>query len=168
MNKIRIVLQPLRKQDNESILSLLNKKITKWIQPIPYPPTKKDILRWITKVSKKKNKTFLIVKRSTSVPIGMIWIENITKQRGELGFWLAKDHQGKGYMKEAGIVMTQYARKKLHLRKITALTVGHNRASQKTLENLGFILKKTIKKDFKDQHGKWCDVFVYEKLLDSS
>ena len=95
----------------------------------------------------------------------MIWIEKINKQQGEIGFWIAKEFQGNGYVKEAGNLIIEYIDKKLHLGKLIALTTGYNTASQKTLKNLKFILKKTIKKDFKDKIGRWCDVLIYERQL---
>lgn len=65
MHKFRVLLKPLKKENTDSIISLLDKEITKWINNIPYPPNRKDLIYWISQISKKKNKTFLIIKKSS-------------------------------------------------------------------------------------------------------
>ena len=160
----RTKLTLLKKADHPKIHNLIGKEITLWINPIPYPPKKQDIYNWLNQMSKKSNKTFTIRKKINNVIIGMIWIEDITKSQAEIGFWLGKKYQGKGYMKEAGKLITKHARK-LKIKKLKAITVGKNISSQKTLEKLGFSLKKVFKKDFKNQLKEWCDVLIYEQRL---
>jgi len=164
MQESRILLKLIEKKDFRNLIPLLEKEITQWINPIPYPPTKKDLTDWLNKMSRKKNKTFVIIDKSNFDPIGMIWIENIKDAIGEIGFWIAKKFQGKGYVKEAGKIMIILS-KNLKLKKLSALTVGHNVGSKRTLESLGFTLKKTIKKDFIDKIGNLSDVLIYEKML---
>ena len=165
MKNKRVILRIIKRKDYNKIIFLLDKDITKWINPIPYPPKNKDLIDWLDFLSKANNKCFVIIEKNKANIIGMIWVENITKQQGEIGFWIAQKFQGKGYMKRAGNLLINYAKEKIDLRKLKALTTNRNLASQKTLESLGFILKQKIKKDFKNRLGNWCDVLIYEKKL---
>jgi len=149
MKNKRVILRIIKRKDYNKIIFLLDKDITKWINPIPYPPKNKDLIDWLDFLSKANNKCFVIIEKNKANIIGMIWVENITKQQGEIGFWIAQKFQGKGYIKEAGNLLKNYAKEKIELRKLKAFTTNRNITSQKTLESLGFLLKKTIKKDFR-------------------
>src|SRR3989344_6997834 len=138
MKNKRVILRIIKRKDYNKIIFLLDKDITKWINPIPYPPKNKDLIDWLDFLSKANNKCFVIIEKNKSNIIGMIWIENINKNQGEIGFWISKKFQGKGYMKQAGNLIIKYGKEKLGMKKLKALTINQNIASQKTLESLGF------------------------------
>lgn len=161
MSDAKVTIRLLKNKDYEKVSRLMNKDITQWLNTIQYPPQKKDIISWIKSMQKRGKKTFVIILKSN--PVGMIWLENLTENQGEIGFWINKKSQGRGYTKQAAILVLDYANKSLNLTKIRALTVGHNIASQRILESLGFKLKRKLKRDFRNKLGRWCDVLIYEK-----
>lgn len=83
--------------------------------------------------------------------------------RGELAYWCAPKHQGKGLMSEAGHCIIEFAFGRLALNR---LVVGHhveNSGSRKLIERLGFTLIGTEHEAFM-KHGRWIDIKTYELL----
>ena len=136
----------MKKHDYKEILSLLNTEITKWLTPIPYPPTISDKKEWLDKMMGEK--TFVIINNGKV--IGMVWIENIKGHNGEVGAWIAEKYQGFGFSKEATKQIINYAFNKLKLKNISSITTNHNKASQGLMRSLGLKIKKRLKRDFKD------------------
>lgn len=84
---------------------------------------------------------FLIFEQVSSALIGGININNITRgaaQYASLGYWLAQDAQGKGYMTEAGHAALDFAFTQIHLERMNAAALPHNRKSRAMLTRLGF------------------------------
>ena len=85
----------------------------------------------------------------------------LTYDKGELAYWCANEHQGKGVMTEAGQAVMNYGFYTLKLNKIV---VGHftcNRKSEKLIERLGFRYIGTEKEAFK-KNDIWYDASHYE------
>jgi RimJ/RimL family protein N-acetyltransferase len=69
-----------------------------------------------------------------------LWRRNL-----ELGYWLAKEHRGKGIMTEAIRLMVQLGFAEFpEVTRIYATPFGSNIASQKALEKAGFTLEATL------------------------
>lgn len=91
--------------------------------------------------------------------IGIISFSSIVHgsfQSCYLGYKLAENHTGKGYMTEALKVMIAEVFKTLHLHRIEANVVLGNRKSEKLLERLGFIHEGVSRKYLKIA-GEWKD-----------
>lgn len=63
----------------------------------------------------------------------------------DIGFALLQEFENKGYAFEASLGVLGFARDKLKLNKIAAITVSYNTASIKLLEKLGMNYEKVIK-----------------------
>lgn len=73
--------------------------------------------------------------------IGGININNVARGAGQmasLGYWLDRDHQGRGLMTQAGRAVLNYAFATLHLARMNAATLAHNEKSRNMLQRLGF------------------------------
>jgi RimJ/RimL family protein N-acetyltransferase len=86
-------------------------------------------------------------------------------QQGEIGFTLARQHQGKGFVTEAASRVCDYAFTNLNLHRIVAITDCRNHASVAVLERLGFRREGHFIKNifFK---GEWGDEYLYAMLKD--
>ncbi|MGG3623491.1 GNAT family protein [Bacillus gobiensis] len=73
-----------------------------------------------------------------------------------IGYYLDKQHNGKGYMTEAVRLTVHYAFNDLNLHRIEAGVMPHNQGSMKVLEKAGFHKEGIAKKNVKI-NGKWED-----------
>jgi len=62
----------------------------------------------------------------------------------ELGFVIAKEHQGMGYAKEVCEAILKYAKCELYFEEVQALVIKENEASLKLLHKLGFVYEKDV------------------------
>lgn len=97
--------------------------------------------------------------------LGAIGLNNIVQQhrRGEIGFWLMPEHQGKGYISEALPVIIEHGFSALGLHRITAEVETDNAASAKVLVKGGFVHEGTLREcEWKD--GRVISLDVFAKL----
>jgi ribosomal-protein-alanine N-acetyltransferase len=96
--------------------------------------------------------------------LGAIGLNNIVQQhrRGEIGFWLMPEHQGKGYISEALSVILEHSFT-MGLHRIAAEVETDNAASAKVLLKAGFVHEGTLREcEWKD--GRWISLDVFAKL----
>jgi RimJ/RimL family protein N-acetyltransferase len=84
-------------------------------------------------------------------------------QQGEIGFTLARQHQGSGFATEAVSRVCDYAFTNLNLHRLVAITDCRNQASVAVLERLGFRREGHFIQNifFK---GEWGDEYLYAIL----
>lgn len=107
----------------------------------------------------------VIEKTATAEQLGDVAIHTLADSRQvEVGYTLAKEQQGQGYMREAlGCVLDALFASSKH--RVTATTDPRNKASIRLLESLGFRLEAHFIKSmwFK---GDWVDDYVFAMLRD--
>ncbi|QQK08815.1 GNAT family N-acetyltransferase [Miniphocaeibacter halophilus] len=99
--------------------------------------------------------------------IGRINISQIIRRplnKGELGYRLGKNIQGKGYGTKGVSLVVDLARKKHKLHRLEAGTSSENIPSQRVLEKNGF-RKVGIYEKYILINGIWLDNVLYEKIL---
>lgn len=82
---------------------------------------------------------------------------------GEIGYWLAQEHTGKGIVTKSVEAMIDYGFNKLHLNRIQIQCDEENTASKKIPERLGFKLEGIIRQNHK-KNGKYSDGLIYGLL----
>jgi RimJ/RimL family protein N-acetyltransferase len=84
--------------------------------------------------------TSLIFLRTDGAPelIGSIGFGRKPSGDLELGYWIARDHWGRGYATEAGRAALDFARETLRLKRLVAGHFTDNPASGRVLDKLGF------------------------------
>ncbi|MFE4106987.1 GNAT family N-acetyltransferase [Almyronema epifaneia] len=88
-----------------------------------------------------KSLRLFIFERDRRQIIGVVNFNCIVRgfrQSASLGYSLAADKQGQGYMSEALSLVLPYAFENLKLRRITAAYMPHNTRSGKLLQRMGF------------------------------
>lgn len=83
----------------------------------------------------------LLVFLKDEILIGGMNINNVARgaaQYGSLGYWLAENAQGHGYMTEAAAATLHHAFTELAFERINAATLPHNEKSKSMLKRLGF------------------------------
>ncbi|KYH31670.1 putative ribosomal N-acetyltransferase YdaF [Clostridium tepidiprofundi DSM 19306] len=111
-----------------------------------------------------RNVSFGIFKNDNL--IGKVKISNIVMgvfRSGFIGYSIDKEHQGKGYMKEAVNIAINYAFNEMELHRIEASVLVDNIRSQRVLKACGF-KELGINEKYLFINGKWQDHVTYYKL----
>jgi ribosomal-protein-alanine N-acetyltransferase len=106
-----------------------------------------------------------IALRSDDRLIGSITLFNLefSHRRAEIGYALAREHWGHGYMTEALMALLKYAFEVLELHRIEADVDPRNTASIKTVERLGFQREGYLRERWQ-VNGEIQDAFFYGLL----
>lgn len=107
--------------------------------------------------------TWAICEYGSDKMIGSICLWNFSEdgRKGEIGYDLAKDFQGKGYMNEAMKLVLDYGFEALKLETIEAFTDYRNRGSIRLLERNGFELQES-RRDSDNANNR---IFVRRSLI---
>ncbi|MDC1302748.1 GNAT family N-acetyltransferase [Pelagibacterales bacterium] len=112
--------------------------------------------------------SFLIYKSDNEDFIGEVNISNVQRgiiQSCTIGYWIAKDCEGKGMMSESLELVKEFIFSELKLHRIEAACLPHNIPSLKLLLKNGFIKEGTARKLLKI-NDKWQDHTVLSFILD--
>ena len=81
----------------------------------------------------------------------------------ELGFWVSRDSQGRGYGSLIARLLTEMALKELKYHRVFAKTSSANIKSQRCLERAGMI-REGVLRDSAVQDGRFLDEIIYSRL----
>lgn len=99
--------------------------------------------------------------------IGKIKVSNIVQgvfKSAFVGYSIDKEHEGKGYMKEAVLLVERYCKKYLDLHRLEASVLVDNIKSKRVLLKSGFE-EIGINKEYLYINGKWRDHITFYKIL---
>lgn len=141
----RLILRKPRISDvNDLVEGVNDLEISRYLEAVKYPYTKKDSKKWIEHCLKewknKKNKKyfFFIELKSENKLIGAIDLSKKDDRIGGTGSWINKKYHKKGYMSESKIAVNEFAFNRLKLEKLETETYENNMASQRTQESMGY------------------------------
>ena len=112
--------------------------------------------------------SFLIFTSDNEDFIGEVNISNVQRgiiQSCTIGYWIAKDCEGKGMMSESLELVKEFIFNELKLHRIEAACLPHNMPSLKVLLKNGFIKEGTARKLLKI-NDKWQDHTVLSFIVD--
>ena len=98
--------------------------------------------------------------------LGSITIENIRKgpsNAATLGYWLGKEHTGKGFMKEALLAIIDFCFNTLNISRLEAATLPENKSSRGLLERVGFKYEG-VGQSYLQINGRWRNHVLYGLL----
>jgi ribosomal-protein-alanine N-acetyltransferase len=97
--------------------------------------------------------------------IGTVAIWRIIKEhhRGEVGYTLHPDHQGKGLMDEAFKAVIKYGFEKIRLHSLEANVNPENKASIRLLQKNGFVKEAHFRENYY-YDGKYLDSAIYSLI----
>jgi ribosomal-protein-alanine N-acetyltransferase len=114
-------------------------------------------------------KLLMFLQDDPAEVIGTINLNTIVRgalHGATLGYGLSAQHQGNGYMTEAGQCLIDYAFGELNLHRLMANYMPHNHRSANVLKRLGFQIEG-IARDFLFINGQWQD-HVMTSLVNSN
>jgi [ribosomal protein S5]-alanine N-acetyltransferase len=112
---------------------------------------------------------FIFPKNDTKKIIGTINFNNIIRGAAHfcsVGYSLAENEQGKGYMTEAMQGAVEYMFKEFNMHRIIANYMPHNQRSGNLLRRLGFVVEGYAR-DYLMINGKWED-HILTSLINSN
>ncbi|MBI4439314.1 GNAT family N-acetyltransferase [Candidatus Woesearchaeota archaeon] len=169
LNGKMINLRHVKESDASSIKKHAgHRHVTRYTSNIPHPYTLGHAQRFIRTAKrqhlKKEAAHFGIESKADGEIIGMISLKLDRKhKKAEVGYWLGREHWGKGFAKEALRMILDFGFKRLRLRRIYAYVMHPNRRSYGLLEKTGFKKEGRMKKDV-IKEGREYDRLVYAIL----
>ena len=123
-------------------------------------------VRWAKKSSQADQAYQFFIFDKFQTLLGSITIENIRKgpsNAATLGYWLGKEHTGKGFMREAVLIIIDFSFKTLNISRLEAATLPENKSSRGLLERVGFKYEG-VGQSYLQINGRWRNHVLYGLL----
>lgn len=166
----RLLMRSIHVDDIEEIFILRSDPLINRNSLRPLITEKAEAFEWIKKIEDMVNQNegiswVICEKEIPEKVIGHIGIWRLMKEhyRGEIGYLIHTDFQGKGMMTEALKAAIDYGFNQLKLHSIEAQVSPKNQPSQNILERNGFVKEGYLKEDFFAK-GEFHDTILYSLL----
>ena len=130
----------------------------------PHPYTLRDAQQWLESTCHEPWTTFAIEVDGAAVGgIGYEPMADVYRHTAEIGYWLGREHWGRGIASEA---INAFAVHLFDTRPLTRLEAGvyaWNPGSMRALEKAGF-LREACKRKAAFKDGEFVDVMLYARL----
>lgn len=136
----RLLLRPGWPEDAPALAkAIADERIVRNLTNAPWPYGLAEAEAFLAKPQDPVLPTFLLFARTDGAPLLVGSCGLVRKASGAtvLGYWIAREHWGRGYATEAGRQMIEIART-LGLERLDASYFADNPASGRVLEKLGF------------------------------
>ncbi len=112
---------------------------------------------------KKEFFTFIILNNLLNQIVGTVFIRNLdwSIPKGELGYFIDKDYEGKGIITKAIALISKHCFESMGLNKITIRIADDNISSRRVAEKNNYKLEGILKNDYKTADGKLIDIMYY-------
>ena len=167
----RVRLRRLELEDADAILEYWNQYELRQYLPTPLPTSSDDMLQYIKSVneafSKRSKFTFGVETKEEDALIGIIDLGNISwlSRNGEISIFALfhPDYRGKGYGKEAMVVLLDVAFSVLNLHTVYLWVASFNERAIGFYERVGFKTQGKLRElAFRD--GQHHDVIIMDIL----
>lgn len=137
----RLVLRPLRAGDEGWITRhIADPEVHRWLTSVPHPYAAADGAAFVERFAGRPGTLALV---ADDVPCGVLTIEHASRladdrpAEWELGYWLRRDHWGRGLMTEAAEAAIRHHRAE-HGATLHSGWITGNAGSARVLAKLGF------------------------------
>jgi RimJ/RimL family protein N-acetyltransferase len=133
----RLLLRPGWVEDAPTLAAAIgDEAIARNLARVPFPYAVEDAEWFLSQPHPPLRPTFLIFLRDRAELVGGIGLHG--EVTPELGYWIARKHQGRGIATEAGQAVVALADQSLRLSRLVASHALDNPASGRVLGKLGF------------------------------
>ncbi len=123
--------------------------VVRWTTRIPHPYPKGGAARFIRSSWNlwNRGRGYVFSILADDEACGVISLSNVSLEHscGEVGFWLGRDHWGRGLMTEAVALILRFSFQELGLYRVYASAFAANAASCRVLEKNGFRREGTLR-----------------------
>lgn len=166
----RVDLVPPGPAQVAAFVRLMNEpSVARWTLHIPYPYTERDAREYVRKATSQRRRGvslgLTIVRRDDGEVLGGVglhWLEEEVA-RGEVGYWLGREHRGEGYATEAVNVLLAVGFTRLGLRRIEARVFPRNAASRQVALRCGFRYEGRLR-DEVPKDGRWRATLLFARI----
>ncbi|HUP20258.1 MAG TPA: GNAT family protein [Gemmatimonadota bacterium] len=144
-------LRPWREGDAVELVRLANDRAV-WRNlgdRFPHPYTPKDAAWWLSEGCRSNHQMSLAVELDHGLAGGLgfkFWTDPIFRITSEVGYWLGREHWGRGTMTRALCAAVPWALERYDLVRIEAGVFETNPASGRVLEKAGFRLEARLER----------------------
>ena len=138
----RLILRPPAQDDADDLTRwLATDDVARWTANIPHPYSRADALKWIegarAAMTEVRALSFVIERREEPGAIGAVGVAlDGPGKEGDIGWWIAIPHQGKGYAAEAASRLVEFCFA-MDVERITAGALPDNAPSLAVARKLG-------------------------------
>lgn len=168
LHTTRLVLRPFRDDDLPFVFRGLSEPEMTRYYGVRYETLEatKVQMDWYRQLEEQgTGRWWAICLKDTGVFAGAVGFNNVSpdKHKGEAGYWLFPEHQGKGYMSEALAEALRFAFLHMVHHRISAEVETENTASSNLLHRLGFTLEGTLR-DFERKDKEFISLEIWSVL----
>jgi ribosomal-protein-alanine N-acetyltransferase len=129
---------------------------------------RRRVRRYHSEIREDHAYPFFVFRQSDYVLLGGITLSNVTRgmtQTATVGYWMGERHAHQGHMTRAVRALVPFAFGALHLHRLEAACLPHNRPSMRLLEKVGFT-REGLARGLVCINGRWQDHIVFALLAD--
>ncbi len=146
-----LVLRPLERTDAPVITKLAGDwEVARWTLDIPHPyetAMARDFIAWAEdELSGQRRFFFAMIARASGELVGLISLTRNGADEGEIGYWVGRPYQGRGYAREAAAAVIALGFEALALRRVTAACRPDNEPSWRVMEHCGMVYIEAIQR----------------------
>ena len=159
-----VSLSPPREEDAHDVAEAVQSSLDTLALWMPWatPDYSVDSARqWMNEARAAGRHSFLIRDPEGTV-VGTCGLPraDVPNRCTELGYWIGKNHTGRGYATRAGRLVIGHALDDLEFHRVEIIVSVQNQPSQRVAERLGARLEATLTERL-DVRGSWHDAFLY-------
>lgn len=163
----RIIIRPLKESDEEAVYEgARHEEVARYLIRLPHPYPREITLPFIRGKIKEFEEgsgySFAVELKETGRLIGIVGLHEVDAKdkSAKLGYWLAKEHWGKGLATEAVGLLLEFAFQEAGFHRVEGSAFAENKASQRVQEKLGF-KREGVRREAVYKDGGWHDAFAY-------
>ncbi len=162
----RLVIRPFLITDADAVSTLAgDEAVARNTLNIPHPYEREHAEDWIAghrgQYARREAVTYAVTRREDGVLVGAVGlILDTENDSAELGYWIGRDHWGRGFATEAARAVVAWAFESLELHRIHASHFPRNPASGRVLEKLGMTHEGRLREHVK----KWGEYLDLERF----
>lgn len=166
----RVVLRPYRPDDAAAVFAAIDESrehLRPWLPWVERHVTVEDTrdfcaraaANWLT----REDLTIAIFAAGDGRFLGGTGLHRISWRDGtfEIGYWLRKSAEGRGYMREAVRTLTACAFEQLGARRVAITCDERNARSRRVAERLGFVPEGRLRNTILDPYGRPRNTLVF-------
>ena len=145
----RLALRPTTPADAQRAFEIQSDwDVTRMLRMAQFPPDADDMAGWFGEHRQEwiAGTAFRFAIERQGRMIGLVDLDEIDGEEGELGYWLEKPSWGQGYAFEAAQAVVTFAFEQIGLARLKTGHAADNPASGKVLLKLGFRPEKAMRK----------------------
>ena len=162
----RLRLRPFQAGDAATVRRLAGDwEVARSLPNVPYPYGPEEAADWIGHTRRGlaagSEVSLAVTVRHGGELVGAVGLTlSLHGRSAELGYWIGQPYWGRGFATEAAAAILRHGFVELGLRRVSATTLRHNKASVRVLEKLGLKFERDGHRDFRSR-GSLRPVAVY-------